>query len=64
MVVTGFFAQWTFEMPKYQLFIFAVYIPEPNYLVEELRKLPIFHDPTYTVGHQVANEMDTPLVMP
>ncbi|ELU00500.1 hypothetical protein CAPTEDRAFT_186427 [Capitella teleta] len=41
----------------------GAYSPEPNFLVPELRKLPIFHDPSYAV-HFSDDEKEQPLVMP
>lgn len=43
--------------------LFSVYVPEPNYLVPELKKLPIFHDPGYAVQLSF-DETSQPLVMP
>ena len=47
---------------------FAVYSPEPNYLVPQLRKLPMFNDPEYNMtGYNLPKEFeesDKPLVMP
>ncbi|ELU00499.1 hypothetical protein CAPTEDRAFT_186426 [Capitella teleta] len=42
---------------------FGAYSPEPNFLVPELRELPIFHDPSYAV-HFSDDEKEQPLVMP
>ena len=42
-------------------FSFAVYSPEPNFLVPELKKLPMFHDPSFTLS---PDHTEHPLVMP
>ncbi|XP_064624902.1 L-asparaginase-like isoform X2 [Lineus longissimus] len=46
----------------------GVYIPEANYLVQELRKLPMFHDPDYVLKlsptAESEEESEKPLVMP
>lgn len=41
----------------------VVYVPEPNFFVPELKKLPIFHDPNYAVQCS-PDEDKQPLVMP
>ena len=41
--------------------MFAVYSPEPNFLVPELKKLPMFHDPSFALS---PDHTEHPLVMP
>lgn len=57
---------FSLQYPKLMLYslsspFFSAYSPEPNFLVPELRKLPIFHDPTYAAHF---TEDEPPLVMP
>ncbi|CAH1788044.1 unnamed protein product [Owenia fusiformis] len=42
----------------------GVYVPKANFLVKELRKLPMFHDDSYNLLGSDLNDPERPLVMP
>jgi len=44
--------------------VFTVYVPEPNFLTRELRKLPILHDEEFAHRHLTADHYQDTLAMP
>jgi len=44
--------------------VFLVYVPEPNFLTRELRRLPILHDDNFAYRHLTDDAYHDTLAMP